>query len=175
MAKVRVTLSAGGVGGAQPDEPERLAERLAQVFARFQGVREELIPLLQGVQEELGYLPESAMLGIARFLRLPESAVYAVATFYAQFRFTPIGKRHVMVCRGTSCHVRGAPRILQEIEKQLGIKEGQVTPDREYSLESVACIGACGLSPCLMSNKKVEAKLTPKKVAEIFCTPHGSK
>ena len=71
-----------------------------------------------------------------------------------------------MVCRGTSCHVRGAPRILEEIEKQLGIKEGETTPDLEYSLETVACIGACGLSPCVMINQKVEAKLTPKKVAE---------
>jgi NADH:ubiquinone oxidoreductase subunit E len=73
-----------------------------------------------------------------------------------------------MVCRGTSCHVRGAPRILQEIEKQLGIKEGETTPDREYSLETVACIGACGLSPCITINKRVEAKTTPKRVAELL-------
>ncbi len=168
MVKVRVAVSAAGVAAAGLQGPGGLAERLEQVFARFQGTREELIPLLQRVQEELGFLPDEAMLRIARFLRVPESAVYAVATFYAQFRFTPIGKRHVMVCRGTSCHVRGAPRILQEIEKQLGIKEGEVTPDLEFSLETVACIGACGLSPCMMTNKKVEAKLTPRKVAEIF-------
>jgi NADH-quinone oxidoreductase subunit E len=168
MVKVRITASAAGVAEPRLQEPGGLAERLEQVFARFQGRREELIPVLQRVQEELGFLPDEAMLRIARFLRVPESAVYAVATFYAQFRFAPIGKRHVMVCRGTSCHVRGAPRILQEIEKQLGIKEGEVTPDLEYSLETVACIGACGLSPCMMTNKKVEAKLTPKKVAGIF-------
>ena len=77
-----------------------------------------LIPILQHVQNEFGYLPEESLIEIAKFTRVPESGVYAVATFYAQFRFTPIGKKHVMVCRGTSCHVRGAPRILEEIEKR---------------------------------------------------------
>jgi len=143
-------------------------ECLESIFASHQGSREELIPLLQEVQQKFGYLSDEAMLAIARFTRAPESAVYAVATFYAQFRFTPIGRKHVMVCRGTACHVRGAPRILEAIEEQLGIKEGEATPDLEYSLETVACIGACGLSPCIMVNKKVEAKLTPKKVAKLF-------
>lgn len=141
---------------------------LDDVLSSFEGRRDELIPILQCVQEKFGYLPENAMFEIARFARVPESAVYAVATFYAQFRFTPIGRNHIMVCRGTSCHVRGAPRILEEIEKQLGIKEGETTEDLEYSLETVACIGACGLSPCIMTNKKVDAKMTPKKVAESF-------
>lgn len=141
-------------------------ERLDLILSRCEARRDELIPILQKVQREFGYLHEEALRGIARFVGLPESQVYAVATFYAQFRFTPIGRKHVMVCRGTSCHVRGAPRILQEIEKQLGIKEGQTTPDLEYSLETVACIGACGLSPCVMINETVEANLTPKKVAE---------
>ena len=143
-------------------------ERLQAIFAEYGGKREELIPLLQRVQEEFGYLSQEAMLAVARFTRVPEASVYAVATFYAQFRFTPIGETHIMVCRGTSCHVRGAPRILAQIEKQLGIKEGQTTPDLKYSLETVACIGACGLSPCIMTNKKVQAKMTPKKVAETF-------
>ena len=145
-----------------------MRERLEAVFASFEGKREELIPILQEVQKELGYLPEEAMLQIAEFTGVPESGVYAVATFYAQFRFTPIGKNHVMVCRGTACHVRGAPRILEEIERKLGIKEGETTSDLEYSLETVACIGACGLSPCIMTNNKVEAKMTPKKVGECF-------
>jgi len=141
---------------------------LESVFSSYAGKRDELIPVLQDVQAQFGYLPDEAMLAIARFTGVPESQVYAVATFYAQFRFTPIGRTHIMVCRGTSCHVRGAPRILEEIEKQLGIKEGETTDDLEYSLETVACIGACGLSPCIMANKKVEAKMTPKKVAECF-------
>jgi NADH-quinone oxidoreductase subunit E len=143
-------------------------ECLDAVFSSFEGKRDELIPILQAVQERFGYLSREAMFEVARFTGVPESSVYAVATFYAQFRFTPIGRTHVTVCRGTSCHVRGAPRILEAIEKQLGIHEGQTSPDLEYSLETVACIGACGLSPCIMTNKKVEAKMTPKKVAELF-------
>ena len=145
-----------------------MENQLNVIFSKFDGKEEELIPILQKTQAEFGYLPEDAMLDIARFTGVPESKVYAVATFYAQFRFTPIGRNHVLVCRGTACHVRGAPRILDEIEKQLGIKEGDTTPDMEYSLESVACIGACGLSPCIMINNKVETKLTPKKIAALF-------
>ncbi len=145
-----------------------MEERLTAIFSSYNGKKDELIPLLQQVQEKLGYLPKQAMLKIARFTGVPKSRVYAVATFYTQFRFTLIGKNHVMVCRGTACHVRGAPRILEEIERQLGIKEGETTSDMEYSLETVACIGCCGLSPCIMINKKVKAKMTPKKIAELF-------
>lgn len=145
-----------------------MQERLNAVFSSFQGKRDELIPILQEVQAELGYLPEQAMLEIARFTGVPESRVYGVATFYRQFRITPKGRTQVTVCRGTSCHVQGAARILAEIEKQLGIKEGQTTPDLEYSLETVACTGACGVSPCLMINDTVEANMTPEKVAQLF-------
>ena len=145
-----------------------MEERLSLIFSSYQGKREEIIPILQQAQEEFGYLSEDAMLAIAGFTGVPESHVYAIATFYAQFRFTPIGRKHVMVCRGTACHVRGAPRLLETIERHLGIKEGETTEDREYSLETVACIGACGLSPCIMVNKKVKAKLTPKKVRELL-------
>jgi NADH-quinone oxidoreductase subunit E len=142
-------------------------------LSSFDGKHDELIPILQKVQDELGFLPEEAMRRIAQFTGTPESAVYAVATFYAQFRFTPIGRTHIMVCRGTACHVRGAPRILEKLEKQLGIQEGETTPDREYSLETVACIGACGLSPCITINKQVEAKMTPKRVTELLRATGG--
>ena len=145
-----------------------MGERLNAIFSSFDGKQDELIQILQRVQEELGYLSEDAMLEITHFTGVPESRVYAIATFYAQFRFTPIGRNHLMVCRGTACYVRGAPRILEQIEKQLGIKEGETTPDMEFSLETVACIGACGLSPCIMVNKKVEAKMTPRKITEFF-------
>lgn len=145
-------------------------ERLSTILSSYEGKREELIPMLQRVQEEFGYLSEEAMLDIARFLNVPESRVYAIATFYAQFRFTPIGKKHVMVCRGTACYVRGAARLLETAQTHLGIMEGETTEDMEYSLETVACIGACGLSPCIMINKKVEAKITPKKLMELLPT-----
>ena len=141
---------------------------LTSVFVSFRGAKEELIPILQKVQERYGYLPEDAMLEVSKFTRVPESTVYGVATFYAQFRFTPIGENKIMVCRGTACHVKGSVGILEEIERALCIKEGETTPDGRYSLETVACIGCCSLAPCIMINKKVHANLTPQKVAKLF-------
>ena len=145
-----------------------MQERLHAVLKSFHGQGDELIPILQHVQEEFSYLPEEAMRRIAQFARVPASKVYAVATFYAQFRFEPRGRNHVMVCRGTACHVSGAPRVLEDIEDALGIKEGETSADLEYSLETVACIGACSLAPCVMINKGVEAKLTKQKIASLF-------
>jgi NADH-quinone oxidoreductase subunit E len=152
---------------------DTLEQRARAICDSFPPRREALIPLLQQMQAGLGYLPQEALLAAARRVRVPESQVYAVATFYAQFRFSPIGRKHVMVCRGTACHVRGAPRILEAIERKLGIREGETTPDLEYSLETVACIGACGLSPCMMVNKKVEANMTPESVSAYFSRDGG--
>ena len=151
-----------------------MSDGLQEIFSAYEGRRDELIPILQKVQETYGYLPEESIDAIARFARVPDASVYAVATFYAQFRFTPIGRNHIMVCRGTACHVRGAPRILEKLQEQLGIKEGETTEDQKYSLETVACIGACGLSPCMTINKQVEAKMTPKRVTEILRSGSGS-
>lgn len=147
---------------------DMMKKRLEEILSLYEGDKGEVIPLLQAVQREFGYLPEQAMVEIAQFTGVPSSRVYGVATFYAQFRFAPIGRKHVMVCRGTGCHVNGAPRILEEIERHLGIKEGETTADLEYSLDTVACIGACGLSPCIVINDKIEGKVTLKKVAELF-------
>ena len=145
-----------------------MEEALKEIFSQDSGKGEEIIPILQDVQEELSYLPPNSIKSIADFTHVPESNVYAVATFYAQFRFTPRGRRHVMVCRGTACHVSGAPRVLEDIETRLEIKEGETSEDLEYSLESVACIGACSLAPCIMVDKTVEAKITKKKVNDLF-------
>jgi NADH-quinone oxidoreductase subunit E len=145
-----------------------MEEKLKTILATYKGKEQELIPILQHVQTEYGYLPERIMFDIAKFARVPESQVYSVATFYGQFRFKPKGKKHVMVCRGTACHVRGAPRILEEVEKHIHIKEGETSPDLEYSLETVACIGACGLAPNMMVNDVTYGRLTKKKIHEIF-------
>lgn len=145
-----------------------MEERLSAILAPYKGRKDKLIPILQQVQGEYGYLPEEAMAAIAKVTGLPESRVYAVASFYAQFRFTPMGKHKVMACRGTACHVQGAKRILEETERQLGIQEGETTEDLEYTLETVACIGCCALAPCVMIDEEVKAKLTPKKVTELF-------
>jgi NADH-quinone oxidoreductase subunit E len=141
---------------------------LEQLFTEFKGDKAEIIPLLQKVQDHYGYLPEYSIKAIARFTRVPESHIYGVATFYTQFRFTPRGEIHSMVCQGTACHVNGAPKILEEIETVLGIKAGETTDNLKHSLETVACIGACSLAPAVMINGKVEAKLDAKKVRELF-------
>lgn len=127
-----------------------------------------LIPLLQKAQAEWGYLPQEALRAIARELRLPESKVYGVATFYAQFKLTPVGRQRVMVCRGTACHVRGGARVLTTVKKELGLQEGETAADLSYTLETVACIGACALAPCLVVNNHVHGRLTPQKAAELF-------
>ena len=145
-----------------------MEERLQAALSSFKGRKDELIPILQRVQAEFGYLPQQAMLDIARFARVPDSRVYAVATFYAQFRFTPMGRNRVMACRGTACHVKGAPRILEEIEKYLAIKEGETSPDLEFTLETVACIGCCALAPCVTVNDQVHGRLTGKAVVSIL-------
>ena len=120
------------------------------------------------MQAEFGYLPPDALATVARHTRVPRSRVYGVASFYSQFRFNPVGQQRVSVCRGTACHVGGARFILEELERTLGILEGQTTDDMEYSLETVACIGCCGLAPCISVNDEVSAKLTPKKVRKQF-------
>ena len=141
---------------------------LGAVLDRFERRPDVLISLLQAVQAHLGYLPPDALGAVAQHARVPRSRVYGVASFYSQFRFNPVGRQRVAVCRGTACHVNGARLILEELERTLGIREGQTTEDREYSLETVACIGCCGLSPCLSVNGEVSAKLTPKKIRKQF-------
>jgi NADH:ubiquinone oxidoreductase subunit E len=130
--------------------------------------RDDLIPILQETQEALGYLPSEAMEKIAGFLGVSPGVVLGVATFYAQFKRVPLGKTKVSVCRGTACHVRGGTRILREVERRLGIKPGETTEDMEYSLETVACIGACALAPNITINVDVHGQMTTKKVGEIF-------
>ena len=143
-------------------------EKLNEVLAHYSGHKDELIPILQEAQERFRYLPSEAMQGIAKFLRLSESTVYGVATFYAQFKFVPSGKRIVRVCRGTACHVRGATRIIDEMEKRLSIKPGETTPDLEYSLETIACFGSCALAPVTVVDDDVYGRMTPTKVGEIL-------
>ncbi len=142
--------------------------QLDEILSRYDGSLSDLIPILQEVQSSFGYLPEEVMARIAKFFCLPASIVYGVSTFYAQFKFVPMGKTIVKVCRGTASHVRGVTQVLREIENRLGIKSEETTEDLEYSLETVACIGACALAPAIVINKDVHGKMTTKKVREIF-------
>jgi NADH:ubiquinone oxidoreductase subunit E len=150
-------------------------ELLEQILVSFNGERNELVPILQEVQENLGYLPEKALLEIARFINVPESHVYSVASFYAQFRLLPLGRKRVAVCRGTACHIRGAPQILKTIEKTIGLKEGETSEDLEYTLETVACIGCCALAPCIRVNRDVSGEMTSEKANELFLAKEGGE
>ena len=143
-------------------------EKLSEILSHYRGQREELIPILQEAQEQFRYLPSEVMREIAKFLRMPESSIFGVSTFYAQFKFVPVGKHMVKVCRGTACHVRGAPRILDEVEKQLGIKPGETTDDLEHSLETIACFGSCALAPVMVVDDEVYGRMTPTKVRQIL-------
>ncbi len=145
-----------------------VADKMQEIFSKHAGERQELIPILQETQERFRYLPAAAMKEISRFLHIPESTIYGVSTFYAQFKLTPLGKKIVRVCRGTACHVRGAGKVLSEMEKQLGIKAGETTEDMEYTLETVACIGACALAPTMTIDNETYGKMTTKKVAEVL-------
>lgn len=152
---------------AVPDE-KAIVTKVDEVLTSFTGDKANLIPILQQVQRALGYLPEEAMSRIAKFVNVPECSVFGVATFYAQFKLVPTGRNVIRVCRGTACHVRGGSRILKEVERQLGIKPGESTPDLEYALETVACIGACALAPTMTINNETYGEMTTRKVTEIF-------
>jgi NADH-quinone oxidoreductase subunit E len=145
-----------------------ITKQLDEILSRYSGEKSDLIPVLQEAQESFGYLPEGVMQRIAKFLRLPESTVYGVSTFYAQFKLIPTGKRLVKVCRGTACHVRGGARILREVEKQLGIKPGETSTDLSNSLETIACFGSCALAPVIVVNKDVYGRMTTTKVGQIL-------
>ncbi len=149
-------------------QTDLVQNELSELLAPFAGKKGAVIPILQKVQEKFGYISKESLAGISEFLGISESELYGVITFYSQFRLTPTGKHMVMVCRGTACHVRGGSRVKVEVEKTLGIKAGETTPDMEYSLETIACIGACALAPTMVVDKDTYGEMTTKKVGEIF-------
>ena len=145
-----------------------LAEKVNEVLASYTGDKAELIPILQKIQQAFGYLPEDAMSQVADFVNVPYCSVFGVATFYAQFKFVPVGRNIIKVCRGTGCYVKGAPRLIDELETRLGIKDGETTPDMEYTLETVACFGSCALAPVMVVNDRVYGNVTVEKIQEIL-------
>jgi NADH-quinone oxidoreductase E subunit len=144
-------------------------EDIETVLARHpNGKRDSLIPILQEVQELKGYLSHDVIVRIGRHLNLPPSKVYGVATFYNQFRFQAPGKFHIQLCRGTACHVKGSLAVLDAVKRQLKLEPGQTGRDGLFSLEVVACIGACGLAPVISVNGEFHARMTPERVAEVL-------
>jgi len=140
--------------------------RLKKILSVFEGKKGGLIPMLQRVQEEFGYLPEEALAEIAEFLHVPVSQVFSVATFYAHFYLTRRGDHLVRVCQGTACHIRGGQDVLETAQHCLGIKTGETTADYKYSLERVACLGSCALAPLMVVDDTLYPKITTGKVVK---------
>ena len=142
---------------------------IQSVLSRYPDATEDqLITLLQEVQDACGYLSRDAILSIGRHIDMPASKIYGVATFYNQFRFHPLGRVHIQICRGTACHVKGSKFILDIFARELGVPPGEATPDRVFSYETLACIGACGLAPAIMVNGELRAKVTPESVPALL-------
>jgi len=145
-------------------EKEEILKHVGAVLEEFKTTRESLVPMLQAVQKKVGYLPELAMEKIAEGLDIPAVDVYGLATFYNQFRLNPPGRYQVKVCMGTACYMIGGKVALESFERRLDIQEGETTPDREFSLERVACVGCCSMAPVVLINDMVEGRVTPTRV-----------
>lgn len=146
--------------------PAQMADMRA-FLAAHGGKSSMVIPALQHAQALFGYVPPEAMAIIAQELGVPFARVYGVATFYAQFRLAPAGRRTVRVCMGTACHVRGASSVLAAWSEALSVKPGGTTADGELTLEQVSCLGACGLAPTVMVDTTTHGRLTPGKVKQV--------
>ena len=153
-------------GGGPPRPSVEEIDGLLDLLAVAPGCN--LIGVLQRVQEKLGYLPREALVVVGRRARVPLSRIYGIVTFYAQFYTEPRGRHTVRCCRGTACHVKGAQRVIETVERELGIKEGQTTPDMLFYLETVACLGTCFLAPVMMIDNHYYGVLTPQKIHSIL-------
>lgn len=141
---------------------------VGEVLTGGQKKRGLLIHAFQEIQKEYNYLPEEALKALSRKLKIPLSDVYSTASFYKHFYFKPRGKNILCVCMGTACHVRGAGKILDSLTERLGIGEGETTPDMSVTLETVGCVGCCGLAPVITVNEEVVGEVTPKKVSGVM-------
>jgi NADH-quinone oxidoreductase subunit E len=142
--------------------------RLDEILQKHRGKEGVLIPILQETQELYGYLSEEVLNHLGKRLHIPTSRIFGVVTFYAQFYLTPRGRHTVRVCRGTACHVRGGKNIRKAVRQFLGVEENETTPDSKFTFETVACLGACALSPVLLVDKNYYGKLTPAKVEKVL-------
>jgi NADH-quinone oxidoreductase E subunit len=142
--------------------------KLDEIIARYRDQKWPVIPLLQEVQDELGYIPPEAITPIARGVGLFPAQVQGIVSFYEQFHTTPRGRYTVRVCRGTACHVRGGSTILKIVKRDLDVGEGETTPDMQFTLETVPCLGTCFLAPAMMVNKDYYGRLAPPKLRSIL-------
>ncbi len=149
-------------------EREQITQEIGEILSGFGRERASLIPILQKVQGKLGYLPREAMTEIANYLNIAAIDVYGVVTFYNQFRLNPPGKHSIKVCLGTACHMKGGYITLDAWERRLNIRPRQTTPDREFDLDTVACVGCCTMAPVTVVDNKPEAKVEPTRVDGIL-------
>jgi len=157
-----------GTEGKIAQEQAKVRQETRQILKRFGRKRGNLIPLLQNTQGKLGYLPREAMREIAEFLGIPAIDVYSVVTFYNQFRLNPPGRHSIRVCLGTACHMKGGYITLDAWKRRLGIDRGETTPDREFDLDTVACVGCCAMAPVTVVDNKPQANVEPTKVDGIL-------
>ncbi len=142
-------------------------KKLEKIISKYEGENGSLIPALQEIQRELGYIPQEGLRLISEKIAVPESQIYGVITFYARFRLKPQGKYTIKVCHGTACYLSGAKDITDSLSDELGIKVGETTDDRLFTLETVSCVGACGLAPVMMINDETFGRLTPRQARRI--------
>ncbi len=152
-----------------------MTEKIGVLLGIFSKDRKNLIPILQNVQEKEKYLSAESISEISDYLGISENDIFSVASFYSQFRFIKPGEHTVKVCQGTACHVRGGARVLETVERELKIKPGQTTADGKYSLETVACIGACALAPTMVMDSEVHRQMTPQKVVNLLNSEQGGR
>jgi len=163
----------GCVCGHGKESYEKYLEPLREILAGYSSEPASLIPILQEAQDAYGYLPQDVLGEVAKSLKMSLAKVYGVVTFYSQFHLQPRGKNIIKVCTGTACHVRGAADVLKAIQEELDIKSGGTTEDLEFTLETVACIGACGLAPVIMINDDTHGRLNPDKAVAILDSYKG--
>lgn len=149
-------------------EVKEVKEKVGQVLQKYQHDKSVLIDILQDIQAETGYLPKEVLEETSRGLDVPLSRVYSVATFFKAFSLEPRGRHLINVCMGTACHVRGAVKVLESIEQELGIKTGGTTSDLKFTLETVRCVGACALGPMVIIGEDYHGEMTPETVSSVL-------
>ena len=144
-----------------------VTEKLQSIVQHYKSGKNSLIGVMQEISQEYGYLPEDVMQEVSRLIEVPISIFYSLATFYSSFRLEPIGRKHVCVCVGTACHVRGAAKIVETLERDLQIEAGETSKDGNYTLETVNCVGACALGPLVTVNGEYHGKMDQKKITRL--------
>ncbi len=147
---------------------EQVRETVGVILEKYQNDKGSLVSILQDTQAEIGYLAREALAEVSTGLDIPMSRVYGVATFFRAFSLTPRGRHQINVCMGTACHVRGAVRILEAIERETGIKPGETSDDLRFSLDTVNCVGACALGPIVIADEKYSGEMTVDKVKPLL-------